>query len=96
MSRIRPEPSPSAGQKTEPEAQKLLPMSPFLEPWLPHGSSQRPAPGVGVAGGPCLALAGTQPPFLGLGLAEGDADSVAQLTLLSLAVCGNFAHCPCC
>lgn len=45
---------------------------------------------------PALTLAGAWPPLLGLWLADGDATSVAQWTPLSVAVCGNFAHCPRC
>lgn len=61
-------------------------LGPSPEALAPHGSSWRPAIQPGVAG--------AWPPLLGLCLADRDAAGVAQSTPLSVAVCGNFAHCP--
>lgn len=61
-------------------------LRPSPEALAPRGSSWRPAIQPGVAG--------AWPPLLGLCLADRDAAGVAQSTPLSVAVCGNFAHCP--
>lgn len=65
------------------------------EPW-PLWVFPEACPRTGCGRRPGPALAGAWPALLALWLADGDSDSVGQLTPLSTAVCGNFAHCPCC
>lgn len=79
----------------QPDSQTLdagrAPVPARLPADLPRGLPQG-----GCGGRPGPAPAGVWPPLLGLWLAARDAESVAPLTPLSAAVCGNFAHCPCC